>query len=77
MYGFPCECCSETVQEQRLNREVFNHVRGVVILENVPIGVCDHARLITTARKCSKRVEGILDGNTPSARTESVPIATF
>ncbi|MBN1489990.1 MAG: YgiT-type zinc finger protein [Phycisphaerae bacterium] len=77
MYDFPCEYCSGTVREQRLDREVLNHARGVVILENAPIGVCDHCQAHYYSAEVLKRVEAILDGNTPSTRTESVPVATF
>ena len=41
MYDFPCEHCSGTVREKRLDREAIRHKNGFVILEDVPVGVCD------------------------------------
>ena len=41
MYGYKCECCDGTVQERRVDREAYKHRDGFVILEDVPIGVCD------------------------------------
>ena len=41
MYGYPCEYCAGTVQPKVVEREVFKHKNGFVILEDVAIGVCD------------------------------------
>ena len=41
MYGFSCEHCDGTVRERRVDREALRHKEGFVILEDVPIGVCD------------------------------------
>jgi YgiT-type zinc finger domain-containing protein len=77
MYGYKCEHCQGTVREQLVRREAFKHRNGFVILENVPIGVCDicgyryyHASLL-------HRVEDIASGKHEAQRTEQVPVAAF
>ncbi len=42
MYEFQCEHCDGIVRERRMEREAIRHKGGFVILEDVPIGVCDH-----------------------------------
>ena len=41
MYDFTCEHCAGTVRERRVEREALRHKGGFVILEDVPVGVCD------------------------------------
>ena len=41
MYGYKCEYCEGTVKECIIDRESFKHKDGFVILEDVPIGICD------------------------------------
>ena len=41
MYDFLCEHCQGTVRERRFDREALRHKGSFVILEDVPIGVCD------------------------------------
>ena len=41
MYGFTCERCEGVVRERRVDREALRHKQTFVILEDVPIGVCD------------------------------------
>ena len=41
MYDFICEHCSGTLRQRRVKREALRHTGGFVILEDVPIGVCD------------------------------------
>ena len=41
MYDFACEHCNGHVQTRRVEREALRHKGSFVILENVPIGVCD------------------------------------
>lgn len=76
MYGYKCEYCDGTVREKIVKREAFKHKDGFVILENVPIGVCDrcgtryyHARLL-------HRVADVMAGRV-AAHSEPVPVATF
>jgi YgiT-type zinc finger domain-containing protein len=77
MYGYRCEHCGGVVRECIVKREAFKHRNGFVILENVPIGVCDvcgdryyHASLL-------HRVEEIASGKKEAQRTEQVPVAAF
>ena len=41
MYGYGCEFCEGTVEERLVKKEVFKHKNGFVMLENVPVGICD------------------------------------
>jgi YgiT-type zinc finger domain-containing protein len=41
MYDFKCEHCDGMVRERRIAREAIRHKGSFVILEDVPIGVCD------------------------------------
>ena len=77
MYGYKCEYCNGTVREKVVTQEVFKHKHGFVILENVPIGICDacgnryyHASLL-------KRVEEIATKQKSPQRVEAVPVAAF
>jgi len=76
MYGYKCEYCDGIVREKIVKREVFKHKDGFVILENVPVGVCDkcgtryyHARLL-------HRVAQVAAGKV-KAKSERVPVAQF
>ena len=41
VYGYKCEYCDGIVREKLVQRAAFKHKNGFVILEDVPIGVCD------------------------------------
>jgi len=75
--GFPCEYCDGTVQERVLDREPISHHRGIVILENVPIGVCDRCGSHYYAAGVLRRVESILKSSAPPRRTFEVPVESF
>lgn len=77
MYGYRCEYCDGFVQEKIIKREAFKHKQGFVILEDVPIGICD---------KCGSRyyhasllhcVADIAAGKVSTDKTEHVPVAHF
>ncbi|MGH2352834.1 MAG: YgiT-type zinc finger protein [Chloroflexota bacterium] len=77
MYGYRCEYCDGIVREQLVDREAFRHARSFVILEQVPVGVCDkcghryyHASLL-------RRVEEVATGGRAPERTEQVPVAAY
>lgn len=76
LYGFTCEYCDGTVQQQIIDREPISHHRGIVILENAPVGVCDQCGAHYHAAQVLHRVEAILKSGT-SQRTLQVPIETF
>jgi YgiT-type zinc finger domain-containing protein len=41
MYDFGCEHCDGTVKERLVVRKALRHKGNFVILEDVPIGICD------------------------------------
>ena len=57
LYDFPCEYCAGTVRERVVEREPITHHRGIAVLENVPIGVCDQRGAHYYAASVLKRVE--------------------
>ena len=76
MYGYKCEYCEGTIQPRLVNREVFKHRDGFVILENVVIGVCDVCgNRYYTADILLHTVHQIATGKQKPERTESVPVA--
>jgi YgiT-type zinc finger domain-containing protein len=77
LYDFPCEYCEGHVQERVLDREPISHHRGIVILENVPIGVCDRCGAHYYAAPVLKRAEAILTSDKRPRRTMEVPVETY
>ena len=41
LYDFACEYCEGVVRERIVEREPISHHCGIVVLENVPVGLCD------------------------------------
>ena len=77
LYDFPCEYCPGTVRERILDREPISHHRGIVILENVPIGVCDHCGAHYVAAAVLKRAEAVLKSDRPPTRTVTIPVDVY
>jgi len=77
LYGYSCEYCDGTVQEKLVAREAFKHRLGFVILENVPIGVCDHCGSRYYHASLLHRVEEIATKQKPPKKMEVVPVAAF
>lgn len=77
LYDFACEYCEGVVRERTLDSEPISHHRGIVVLESVPIGVCDHCGAHYYAAAVLKRVESILTTETPPVRTLEVPVETY
>jgi len=75
MYGYRCEYCEGTAQERVVEREVFKHKTGFVILEDVPIGVCDQCGYRYYHSSILRRVEEIASGRDAPDRTEPIPVA--
>jgi len=75
MYGYKCECCGGTVKERLVEREAFKHRKGFVILENVPVGICDRCGYRYYHSTILRRVEEIAEGKIVPERTESIPVA--
>lgn len=74
---FPCEYCQGMVRERIVDREPISHHRGIAILENVPIGVCDHCGAHYYAATVLKRVESLLTTPGSTARTMQIPVDAF
>ncbi len=77
MYGYQCEYCDGTVQERLVEREAFKHRSGFVILENVPVGVCDKCGYRYYHSTVLHRVEEIASQKELPERVEPVPVAAF
>jgi YgiT-type zinc finger domain-containing protein len=77
MYGYKCEYCDGIVQERVVDREAFKHRHGFVILENVPIGVCDKCGCRYYHSTLLHRVEEIAARKKSPERMELVPVAAF
>jgi YgiT-type zinc finger domain-containing protein len=76
MYGYKCEHCDGIVREKIVKRESFKHKDGFVILENVPIGVCDHCGTRYYHASLLRRVAEVAAGRV-ATQTELVPVAQF
>jgi YgiT-type zinc finger domain-containing protein len=76
MYDFRCEHCTGTVRERRLDREALRHRGNFVILEDVPIGVCDRCGARYFDASVLRRVAEIGRAVTP-LRTVEVPIDRY
>jgi len=77
MYGFPCEYCEGTVQERVIDREPITLNRGIVLMENVPIGVCDRCGAHYHAAPVLEQAEAALTAEDGPGRTVEVPIRPF
>jgi YgiT-type zinc finger domain-containing protein len=77
MYGYRCEYCDGTVQERVVEREAFKHRDGFVILENVPVGVCNKCGYRYYHSSLLHRVEEISTKMREPKCMELVPVATF
>jgi YgiT-type zinc finger domain-containing protein len=56
MYGYQCEYCEGTVEE-RIVTEDFRHKGELVILHNVPVGVCNRCKTRYYNAKVLKQLE--------------------
>ncbi|MGH9427616.1 MAG: YgiT-type zinc finger protein [Terriglobia bacterium] len=74
-YGYRCEYCQGTVRPRTVEREAFKHKRGFIILENVPIGVCDSCGNRYYSAEVLHTVHEIVIGTRAPERTEEVPVA--
>jgi YgiT-type zinc finger domain-containing protein len=77
MYGYRCEYCDGIVEERIVEREAFKHRHGFVILENVPVGVCNKCGYRYYHSSLLHRVEDIAARKQAAERTELVPVAAF
>ena len=77
LYNFPCEYCSGVVRERIIDQEPIAHHRGIVVLEKVPIGVCDNCGAHYYAASVLKKAESVLMAPPSSRRTLQVPCDVF
>ncbi|MDZ7361863.1 MAG: YgiT-type zinc finger protein [candidate division KSB1 bacterium] len=75
--GEACEYCNGIVRENILEREVFRHRSGLVILEHVPVGVCDKCGERYYSAEVLHRVHNIATARSKPLRKVSVPIAKY
>ncbi len=75
MYGYKCEYCDGTVNERIVAREAFKHKTGFVILEEVPIGICNGCGNRYYTAELLHKVEEVASGRSLPDRSELVPVA--
>ncbi|MEK7242188.1 MAG: YgiT-type zinc finger protein [Planctomycetota bacterium] len=75
MYDYKCEYCEGAVKKRVVKKEVFKHKTGFVMLEKVPVGICEKCGYRYYHSTILKRVEEIAEGKRPPERTESIPVA--
>ena len=74
MYGYTCEYCDGVVKEKLVKKEVFKHKTGFIMLENVPVGVCNKCGYRYYHSTILPRVEEIANGKRLPERTEIIPV---
>lgn len=77
MYDFRCSHCEGTVGERRVEREALRHKRSFVILEHVPIGICDQCGTRYFDASVLRRVAEIGRGTVATERTIVVPVERY
>jgi YgiT-type zinc finger domain-containing protein len=75
MYNYSCEYCEGTVRKKIIAKEVFKHIKGFVMLENVPVGICDNCGYRYYHSSILKKVDDIAEGRRAASKTESIPVA--
>jgi YgiT-type zinc finger domain-containing protein len=77
MYGYKCECCGDIVEKRLIGKEVFKHKNGFVMLENVPVGICNECGYRYYHSTILERVEEIAEGKIVPERIESIPVSVL
>ena len=77
MYDFTCEHCDGTVRERRVDREALRHKGSYVILEDVPIGICDKCGARYFDASILRHVAAIGGGTIPTHRTLEIPVDRY
>ena len=82
MYGYKCEYCDGLVGERVVEREVLKHKDGFVVLENVPVGVCNkcghryyHASLLHESERMKPAAASFRQGWQEAMRGQTRPIS--
>ena len=74
MYGYTCEYCDGVVKKKMIKKEVFKHKTGFIMLENVPVGICNKCGYRYYHSTILQRVEEIANGKRLPERTEIIPV---
>ena len=74
MYEYKCEYCDGVVKKHSVRQEIFKHKSGFVMLENVPVGICDKCGYRYYHSTILHRVEDIAEGKQLPERIESIPV---
>jgi YgiT-type zinc finger domain-containing protein len=77
MYDFTCEHCAGTVRARRVDQEAFRHKDGFVVLEDVPIGICERCGARYFDASVLRRVAELHRGLVASDRTMEVPVGRY
>jgi YgiT-type zinc finger domain-containing protein len=77
MYDFSCEHCGGMVRRRQVDREALRHKGNFVILEDVPVGVCDKCGARYFDASVMRRVAEIGRGIISSQRTVAVPVDRY
>jgi YgiT-type zinc finger domain-containing protein len=77
MYGYKCECCGGIVEKRLIDKEVFKHRSGFVMLENVPVGVCNECGYRYYHSTILKKVEEIAQGKYAPEKVETIPVVSW
>lgn len=76
-HDFSCEHCGGLVRERRVQREALRHKESFVILEDVPVGVCEQCGARYFDASVLRRVAEIGRGKGPSRRTVEIPVDRY
>jgi len=77
MYDFTCEHCGGFVREKRVDCEALRHKGKFIILEDVPVGICDKCGARYFDASVLRRVAEIGRGKKPTSRTIAVPVDRY
>jgi YgiT-type zinc finger domain-containing protein len=77
MYNFVCEHCGGAVRERRVDQEALRHKGQFVILEDVPVGICDKCGARYFDASILRRVAEIGRSAIPPLRTVEIPIDRY
>ena len=77
MYNFQCEHCQGPVRERRFDREAIRDKGNFVILEGVPVGVCEQCGARYYHASVLRRVAEIGRGTVSTLRTIAVPVESY
>ena len=72
MYGFKCEYCNGMVEEQ-ITSEDFWHKGELIVLKNVPTGICNKCKSRYYSAEVLKKLEEAFQ-NRAKLRTIEVPV---